>query len=79
MIIKKGSLEKYLADNKMTAADFSDDTGISACCVQKLLNGETVCEKTAHKFVHYLGAYEAQRFVDWQVLGKENPFADNEG
>ncbi|MBS5023012.1 MAG: hypothetical protein KH054_07620 [Firmicutes bacterium] len=50
--------------------------GINAAEVEKLLNGETVDENTARRFIYYFGADNAAKFIDWAAIGKENPLAE---
>ena len=53
------------------------EMGVTVAEVEKLLNGETVGEETARRFVYYFGADEAVKMIDWAAIGKENPL--NEG
>ena len=75
MKVKSKMLTLYLMANGMTGAEFAREIGVGATEVEKMLNGEAVDEPTARKFIYYLGADEAQYFVDWEAIGKINPFA----
>ena len=80
--VKVAMLLSYLEKRGMTKERFADETGISAAEIEKMLAGEAVDEPTARKFIYYLGADEAQHFVDWEAIGKINPLAsgaDNKG
>ncbi|MCL2540821.1 MAG: hypothetical protein FWE53_05395 [Firmicutes bacterium] len=78
MKIKPELLQAYLAKEKLTISELAEEMGVNVAEVEKLLAGEAVCEKTAYQFVYYLGADEAQKFIDWQALDKKNPLADEE-
>jgi len=73
MKVKRELLLKYLKKNNMTAADLAREIGVSLAEVEKMLNGETVGVNTARKFIRYFTADEAQRLIDWEAIGKENP------
>lgn len=75
MIIKKGLLQHYLSEQKMTAAILARNMGVTAAEVEKLLNGEAVGEPTARRFIYYFGADEAAKYIDWSAIGKKNPLA----
>jgi transcriptional regulator with XRE-family HTH domain len=75
MKVKKEKLARLLDENGMTAAEFAREIGADASEVKKLLNGEAVCQRTAERFINYLGAGLAQGIIDWKALGKKNPLA----
>lgn len=74
MKIKTHLLQQYLQENKMTAKEFAEEVGISLPVVGKLLCGESVGERTAQLFICYFGAYKCLEFMDWEAMGKKNPF-----
>ena len=76
MKIKKELLQDYLDEQEITATILARNMGINAAEVEKLLNGETVDENTARRFIYYFGADNAAKFIDWAAIGKQNPFAD---
>ena len=75
MKIKKELLQDYLDEQEITATILARNMGINAAEVEKLLNGETVDENTARRFIYYFGADNAAKFIDWAAIGKENPLA----
>ena len=75
MKVKRELLLKYLKKNGMSAADLAHQMGVSLAEVEKMLSGETVGVNTARKFIRYFTADEAQRLIDWEAIGKENPLA----
>lgn len=80
MKVKKELLQNYLDEHELTAAMLARNMCVNAEEVEKLLNGETVNEETARRFIYYFGADNAAKFIDWAAIGKENPLAgkDNE-
>lgn len=76
MKIKKELLQAFLDKYGITAAILARDMGVTVAEVEKLLNGETVNEDTARRFIYYFGADEAVKMIDWAAIGKENPLAD---
>lgn len=62
---------------RFSYAILAREMGVTVAEVEKLLNGETVGEETARRFVYYFGADEAVKMIDWAAIGKENPL--NEG
>ena len=76
MKVKKELLQNYLDEHELTAAMLARNMGVNAVEVEKLLNGETVNEETARRFIYYFGADNAAKFIDWTAIGKENPLAD---
>ena len=76
MKIKKELLQDYLDEQEITATILARNMGINAAEVEKLLNGETVDENTARRFIYYFGADNAAKFIDWAAIGKQNPFTD---
>ncbi len=77
MKIKKELLQAFMDKHGITAAILAREMGVTVAEVEKLLNGETVGEETARRFVYYFGADEAVKMIDWAAIGKENPL--NEG
>ena len=77
MKVKSKMLTLYLMANGMKGAEFAREIGVGAAEVEKMFNGEAVEEPTARKFIYYLGADEAQHFVDWEAIGKINPLASD--
>lgn len=75
MKIKTKLLLAYLEQRKMSVSDLAKEMEISVTELEVLLNGEAVGEKTAQQFIYYLGANEAQKFIDWEAIGKKNPLA----
>lgn len=75
MKVKTKMLQAFLQTKGMTKEVFAEEIEVNLSEVEKMLNGEAVDEKTARKFIYYLGAGEAQRFIDWKAIGKTNPFA----
>lgn len=74
MKIKKELFQAFLDKHNITAAILAREMGVAVSEVEKLLNGDTVNEATARQFIHYFGADEAARLIDWAAIGKENPF-----
>lgn len=77
MKIKKELLQAFMDKHGITAAILAREMGVAVAEVEKLLNGETVDENTARRFVYYFGADEAVKMIDWAAIGKANPL--NEG
>lgn len=77
MKIKKELLQAFMDKHGITAAILAREMGVTVAEVEKLLNGETVGEYTARRFVYYFGADEAVKMIDWAAIGKANPL--NEG
>ncbi len=78
MKIKKELLQAFLDKHGITTAILAREMGVAVSEIDKLLNGETVDEKTARQFIYYFGADEAVKMIDWAAIGKQNPFADKE-
>ena len=75
MKVKVKMLLSYLEKHGMTKEGLAEAIGISVAEIEKMFNGEAVDEPTARKFIYYLGADEAQNFIDWEAIGKKNPLA----
>lgn len=75
MKIKGKLLSRLLEKHGLTAADFARDVEIDVSEVDKMLNGEAVGERTARKFIYYVGPIEADRLIDWAGMNKKSPFA----
>ena len=75
MKVIKEKLLSYLERKGLTAECFARAIGVGVSEIEKLLNGEAVDEPTARKFIYYLGADEAQHFIDWVAINKINPLA----
>lgn len=75
MKVKKELLQNYLDEHELTAAMLARNMCVNAEEVEKLLNGKTVNEETARRFIYYFGADNAAKFIDWAAIGKENPLA----
>ncbi|MDR0850768.1 MAG: hypothetical protein LBN07_04850 [Christensenellaceae bacterium] len=73
MKIKIQLLQAFLKERKITALDLAKEMEVDVSEIEKLLKGEAVDEKAAHKFIYYFGADEAQHFIDWEAIGKKNP------
>jgi|GEM_PF-1595348 len=78
MKVKRHLLIGFLKKNKMTQAELARKIGISTTEVNNMLDGKAVDINTARKFIHFFGADEAQRMIDWETIGKKNPLADND-
>lgn len=76
MKIKKELLQAFMDKHGITAAILAREMGVAVAEVEKLLNGETVGEETARRFVYYFGADEAVKMIDWAAIGKENPLSE---
>lgn len=76
MIVKKELLQAFLDKYSISAKILAQEMCISQAEIEKLLNGETVSEETARRFVYYFGADESAKMIDWSAMGKENPFAE---
>lgn len=76
MKIKKELLQHYMSEQKMNAAILARNMGVTVAEIEQLLNGLAVGEKTAQRFIYYLGADDAAKFIDWAAIGKQNPLAD---
>lgn len=74
MKIKKELLQAFLDKYSISAAILAREMSLNQAEMEKLLNGETVNEETARRFVYYFGADEAEKMIDWSAMGKENPF-----
>lgn len=75
MIVKKEKLQTYLDKHGFTRTEFAVLLGVETAEVDKMLCGEAVGYDTAKKFIHYLKAARAQHYIDWSVIGVENPLA----
>lgn len=76
MKIKTQLLREYLGKKKLSVEELADDMETSVAELEKLLNGEAVDVKAATLFIFYFGADEAQKFIDWEAIGKKNPLAN---
>lgn len=76
MIVKKELLQAFLDKYSISAKILAQEMCVSQAEIEKLLNGETVSEETARRFVYYFGADESTKMIDWSAMGKENPFAE---
>ena len=76
MKIKKELLQAFMQKYELSAAILAREMGVTVAEVEKLLNGETVNEETARRFIYYFGADEAVKMIDWAAIGKQNPFTD---
>lgn len=76
MIVKKELLQAFLDKYSISAKILAQEMCISQAEIEKLLNGETVSEETARRFVYYFGADESAKMIDWSAMGKENPFTE---
>ncbi len=76
MIVKKELLQAFLDKYSILAKILAQEMCVSQAEIEKLLNGETVSEETARRFVYYFGADESAKMIDWCAMGKENPFAE---
>lgn len=76
MIVKKELLQAFLDKYSISAKILAQEMCVSQAEIEKLLNGETVSEKTARRFVYYFGADESAKMIDWSAMGKENPFTE---
>ena len=76
MIVRKELLQAFLDKYSISAKILAQEMCISQAEIEKLLNGETVSEETARRFVYYFGADESAKMIDWSAMGKENPFAE---
>lgn len=80
MIVKARKLQALLDKRGLTRRAFAEKLGVDVDEVGKMLLGEAVGYDTARKFVYYLKADRAQRLIDWDKLGVDNPLAkDYEG
>lgn len=76
MKIKKELLQAFMDKHGITAVILTREMGVAVAEVEKLLNGETVNEETARRFVYYFGADEAVKMIDWAAIGKANPLSE---
>ena len=76
MKVKKELLQAFLDKYSISAKILAQEMCISQAEIEKLLNGETVSEETARRFVYYFGADESAKMIDWSAMGKENPFTE---
>ena len=76
MIVKKELLQAFLDKYSISAKILAQEMCVSQAEIEKLLNGETVSEETARRFVYYFGADESAKMIDWSAMGKENPFTE---
>ena len=74
MKVKGKLLQRLLGKHGMTVEDFARDAEIDVSEVERMLNGESVGERTARKFIVYVGPIEAERLIDWTAMGVRNPF-----
>jgi len=70
MKVKKKLLRRLLDDYVMSAAEFARDMDVDVSEVEKMLNGEKVGERTARRFIAYVGPIEAERLIDFGIDGK---------
>ena len=76
MKVKKELLQAFLDKYSISAKILAQEMCVSQAEIEKLLNGETVSEETARRFVYYFGADESAKMIDWSAMGKENPFTE---
>lgn len=78
MKIKTKLLLAYLDERKLSVSDLANEMKIDVTELERLLNGEAADKKIARRFIYHFGASKARRFVDWEAIGKKDPFADKE-
>jgi len=74
MKVKGKLLTRVMEQYRMAAACFAQEMGVDVEEIEKLLNGESVGERTARAFLCYFGPHNAERLIDWKAMGKKNPF-----
>lgn len=77
MKIKKELLKAFLDKYNISVELLAKDMGIAAAMLETLLNGEAVDRKVAERFIHYFGAEEAAKMIDWDAIGKVNPLDED--
>ena len=75
MKVKTKLLRNYLKRKGMSNDELARAMGVSVAEVIKMLEGKAVGVNTARHFIRYFTADEAQRLIDWEAIGKENPLA----
>lgn len=73
MIVKKEKLQTYLDKCGYTRTEFAALLGVDVAEVDKMLSGEAVGYDTAKKFICYMKAERAQRYIDWSAIGAGSP------
>jgi len=74
MRIKRDSLLQFI---KMSGKDIdclAREIGIGSLDIEMLLLGQCVGINTSRKFIRYFGARESRNLIDWEAMGKKNPF-----
>lgn len=75
MKIKVKRLEAFLAEHGIGATELSRKMDVGVSEIEKLLAGDAADMKTAQCFIEYFGVDTAQGLIDWDAMGKDNPFA----
>lgn len=73
MVIKKEKLRTYLDKQCISKEEFAEELGVEISEVDKMLNGENVGYETSKKFIYYMKATRAQKFINWKETGVKNP------
>lgn len=77
MYIRIEKLKKVLNKYGMTPIQFADKIDVEAEEVFYMLEGKCIGVYTSRRFILFLGAGIAQRCIDWDKLGIQNPLKDN--
>lgn len=78
MVANKEKLQSFLKAKKLTSEDFAQLLDVDRCEVDKLLAGERVGYDTAKKFIYFFRGEVAQHYINWDVMGIENPLNKKE-
>ncbi len=73
MIVKKEKLRKYLDKQQISKEEFAKELDVDISEVDKMLNGERIGYETSKKFIYYMKAARAQKFINWKETGVKNP------
>jgi len=74
MKILTEKLRQYLKERNISHSEFAEILGVNDSDLTKILNEDSQLDyETAKKFVYKLGAYEANKFIDWEGMHIEQP------
>ena len=75
MKVKRKLLRAFMKQNRITAEGLARRVEIPLSEVKKLLKGKAVDEAVSLKFIVYFGAGVTEWLIDWEAIGRQDPFA----
>lgn len=73
MKIKKEIIRAFMNKYHISAQTLAEEIHVDLAEIEKLLDGKSVDENTARKFIYYFGVDEVMDAIDWEAMGKKRP------